>query len=75
MKKLRKNIILLVLICIVILYFILKDDFNGILDLIINSNKLYILIAILFVIFSDVFKGKSISLLIKRSKFKYKFKD
>ena len=75
MNKLGKKIFVLVLICIIILYFILKDDFNGIINLVINSNKLYILIAVLFVIGSDIFKGKSVSILVSKSNFDYKFKD
>ena len=64
MKKFSKNIFLLIIVCFIVLYFVLKDDFNGIVDLIINSNKLYILIAILFVFLSDVLKGYSMYKLV-----------
>ena len=75
MKKFRKNIIFLIAICIIILFFVLKDDFNGITNLLINSNKKYILIAILFMLISDMLKGISISSLVRASNFKYKNKD
>ena len=72
MKKFRKNIFLLIIICFIVLYYVLKDDFNGIVDLIINSNKIYILIAILFVFASDLLKGYSLYRLVGPNyKFKY----
>ncbi len=74
MKKLGKKIFLLIIICVLILYFVLKDDFNGIVNLIINSNKIYILIAILLVLLSDVFKGISVSNLIRSSGYNYSVK-
>ena len=75
MKSFRKNIILLILICIIVLYFVLKDDFNGIVELLINSNKLYILIAIGFMLISDIFKGVSVSRLVKASGYTYSVKN
>lgn len=75
MKRFRKNIIILIFVCVLVLYLVLKDDFNGITNLIINSNKMYIIIAILFMLISDVFKGISVSELIKNSGFNYKYKD
>lgn len=75
MKKFGKNIIFLVAICVLVLFFVLKDDFNGITNLLINSNKIYILIAILFMLISDMLKGISISSLVRASNFKYKNKD
>ena len=75
MKKFRKNIIFLIAICIIVLFFVLKDDFNGITKLLINANKMYILIAILFMLISDMLKGISISSLVRASNFKYKNKN
>lgn len=64
MKKLIKNIFLLVFICIIVLFFVLKDDFNGIVDLLLSSNKKYILLSILFVFLSDLLKGYSLYKLV-----------
>jgi len=75
MKRFKKNIILILIICIIVLYFVLKDDFNGIVNLLINSNKLYVLIAIAFVILSDVFKGLSVTKLVRSLNYDYKFKS
>ena len=37
--KYKRNIILLVLIGIIVLFFALKDDFDEIVNLLLNSNK------------------------------------
>ena len=75
MMKYKRNIILLILIGIVVLFFALKDDFDEIVNLLINANKLYILIAIAFVVISDIFKSISVKKLVVSSGYDYKFKD
>ena len=56
-QNMKKNTILLVIITIVVLYFVLKDDFNGILYSIENMNLLFASIALLLYITSAILKG------------------
>lgn len=74
MKKYTKNIFLLILICIIVLFFVLKDDFDGIVNLILNSNKKYILISMALIFISDLIKGFSLYKLVG-PKFKFSFKN
>ncbi len=73
--KYKRNIILLVLVGIIVLFFALKDDFDEIISLLLNSNKIYILIALLFVFISDVFKSISVKKLIINSGYDYTFRN
>lgn len=57
LKNIKKNTILLVLITIIVLYFVLKDDFNGIVQSLENMKLLYILLALVFYIISVLLKG------------------
>ena len=75
MKKVKYNFILLVLISIIILFFILKDDFYGITDVLLNSNKWYILVILVIILINDLFKSLSMKLLIKEVKNRYTIKD
>ena len=73
--KYKRNIILLVLIGIIVLFFALKDDFDEIVNLLLNSNKIYILIALLFVLISDIFKSISVKKLVVDSGYDFTFKN
>ena len=42
MKKLRSNIITLVIVSALVLFFVLKDDFDEIISVLLSANKLYI---------------------------------
>ena len=56
MKKIKKNIILLFIITIIILYFILKDEYEAILSALLNSNLVYVyggVYKINFIIFNN----------------------
>lgn len=75
MKKLRSNIIALIVVSALVLFLVLKDDFNEIIDVLLNSNKIYIFIGILIVLLGDLFKSLSVSSIIRKSKKEYKFKD
>lgn len=61
-NKLKKlvNILLLVIITFLVLYFSLKDDFNNIVKEILNLNIIYLIIAILLVFISYLFKSLSL---------------
>ena len=50
MKKLRSNIITLVIVSALVLFFVLKDDFDEIISVLLSANKLYIFFGILFIL-------------------------
>ena len=56
-KNLRKNTILLIVITIIVLYFVLKDDLLGIINSLQHMNMKYIMIALIFYIISILIKG------------------
>ena len=45
LNNLKKNAILLIVITIIVLYFVLKDDLEGIIDTLKNMDIKYILLA------------------------------
>ena len=47
MKKYKTNIIILILISVFIMYLIMKDDFNNIIDAIKNVDVKFLLIALI----------------------------
>lgn len=47
MKNLKKNSIILIIITILVLFFVLKDNFNGIVGLLAGANILWLLVALL----------------------------
>lgn len=53
----KKNTILLVIITIIVLYFVLKDDFEGIVYELKNMKILYIVLALIFYNISVILKG------------------
>lgn len=55
MKNLKKNSIILILITIVILFAVLKDDFNSIINALLTANIFFILIALLCQVVGLVF--------------------
>jgi len=57
MKKYRLNIILLVIVSFIVIFFSLKDDFNGAINYFKNMNYLWILVAVLFYLLNIFFKS------------------
>lgn len=74
MKKYRLNVIILILITFLVMYLVLKDDFNTTVDTIKNVN-LFILIALLFMILNIFFQSLSVHNFLKEVKSDYKFID
>lgn len=73
MKKNKYNLILLALLTFVILFFVLKDDFNNILSALFNIKYYYILL-ILFIIFvSDLIKALVLYNSCKANEIKYEY--
>lgn len=75
MKKIRYNIILLVVLSIVILFFVLKDDFNGIVQVLLSSNVWYILLVLICIFINDILKSISMKLLISDKKRNFTLKQ
>jgi hypothetical protein len=73
-KNIKKNSLLLLLITIIVLYFVLKDDLNETLHLLSNLNIIYIIITILLVFISISLKGY-INYLIVNDKKKVSLKE
>ena len=59
MKKYRLNIILLVIVAFVVIFFTLKDDFNGAMNYFKNMNYLWVLVAALCMILNIFFQSLS----------------
>ena len=75
MKKYKINIIILVCVSLLIMFFIMKDNFNEIMDNLLNANILYLFIALIFMILSVLFQSFSMHLYLKELDKNYKFKD
>ncbi len=56
-KSLKKNTMILLLITIIILYFILKDNFNSIIKALSSMDYIYLIIAIAFFLLSIITKA------------------
>ena len=72
-KKYRFNIILLVIVSFIVIFFSLKDDFNGAINYFKNINYLWILVAILFMLANIFFQSLSQYRFLKEVKPDYKF--
>ena len=55
--NIKKNTIFILLITVVVLYFLLKDDFNGVMKELGNMKVAYILLGLLFFLLSVIIKG------------------
>lgn len=75
MKRIKKNIILLFIITIIILYFILKDEYESILSALLNSNLVYVFLMIIVMFIAEFIKSISLYLITKSSKKNYEFKN
>lgn len=74
MKKYRFNVIILIIITFLVMYLVLKDDFNTTIDTIKNVN-LFILIALLLMLLNIFFQSLSVHNFLKEVKSDYKFID
>ena len=72
-KKYRFNIILLVIVSFIVIFFSLKDDFNGALNYFKKINYLWILVAVLFMICNIFFQSLSQYRFLKEVDPNYKF--
>lgn len=73
MKNKKINITILFITMVLVLYFALKDDFNGIINQLKSANVFLLIIAILLLLLSLVFKSASLNVFINKYK-KYSIK-
>jgi len=68
MKNIKKNSIILFLITLVVLFFVIKDDFNNIVNALSKANVIFILIGILFTVLYWLFKSLALHVIVKEYK-------
>lgn len=73
MKNLKKNTFILLIITLIILFFVLKDDYENILNNLILANKWFILIGIIMVFLYWLFKALCLYLIVREYNKKVKF--
>lgn len=73
MKKIIKNSFLVLIITFLVLFFMLRKDYKLILNAIIDSNKLYLLLALLFYFISFFIDSFSFYMIIRNYTKKYSY--
>ena len=73
MKKYRLNIILIVLVSFIVIFFSLKDNFTESVDYLLHLNYIWILVAIIFMFLNIYFQSMSQYRFLKEVKSDYKF--
>ena len=71
----KKNYLILISIILVVLYFSLKDNFSLVIKEIVSLNKLYVILALIFMGIYGLFRCLSLHIIIKDFKKDFKFKD
>ncbi len=75
MKNVGKKSIIILFIMVIVLYFILKDDFSSIVDHLVNVNIIWIVIAIALMVVCWIFKALALHILVKEQSDTMKFKS
>lgn len=75
MKKLKKQSLLLLLVTILVLYLVLKDNFSKILELILNMNIKYLIVAVVFIVFYWILKTFAMLIVARKYSKTIKLKD
>lgn len=73
MKKYKINILILVCVSLLIMFLVMKDDFNDIMYNILNVDISYLLLGLLFMFFNVFFQSLSMHLYLKEIDKNYKF--
>lgn len=74
MKNIKKNAFVLLAVTLVILYFVLKDDFHSIIDNLLKMNLWWFLVALLCYVLYIVFKSLAFQITVKQEKKEVTFK-
>ena len=73
-KSIRKNAFFLLIVLIIILYFVLKDDFVNIINTLMKADLRWILFAALFIVVYWILRAISLFIITKEYSKKLKFK-
>ena len=73
--KYKLNILILILVTGFVLYLVLKDNFNEVVDNILKANVLFLLFALLLMLLNILFQSYSMHLYLTKIDSNYKFKD
>ena len=71
----KKNYLILISIILIVLYFSLKDNFSLVINEIMSLNKLYVILALIFMVIYGLFRSLSLHTIIKDFKKDFKFID
>ena len=75
MQNIKKNSIILFLITLIVLFFVIKDDFHAIVGALSKANILFILIGLLFTIGYWFFKSLALHRIIREYKKEIKLRE
>lgn len=75
MKNLKKNSIILLIITVIVLICVLKDDFPSIVETLKNANPLWILVSIICFFGAILFEARAYQEIIHGYQYKYSFKE
>ena len=75
LKSLRKNAFLLLIVLILILYFVLKDNFVNVVKTLIKADLKWILVAVVFIFIYWLLRAVSLFIITKEYSKKLKFKQ
>ena len=73
--KYKLNILILILVTCFVLYLVLKDNFNEVVDNILKANILFLVFALLLMVLNILFQSFSMHLYLTKIDPNYKFKD
>ena len=68
MKNTKRNTIILLIICLIVLYFVVKDDFPNIVDNLLLANKWLILLSVLLIIGYWLLRSLALFIVVKKYK-------
>ena len=73
MKNTKKNTIILLIICFVVMYFVVKDDFADILDNLILANKWLIMLSVFLIIGYWLLRSLALFIVVRKYKKNIKY--
>lgn len=73
MKNTKRNTIILLIICLIVLYFVVKDDFVEIMDHLILANKWLILLSVLLIFGYWFLRSLALYIVVKKYKKNIKY--
>lgn len=74
MKNTKRNTITLLIIAVIVMYFVMKDDFQSIVDSLLLANKWLILLSVVFIVLYWALRALALYLIVKKYKKKITFK-